>query len=106
MVREVLHTELLKRLKEKRRFLQVVAGPRQVGKTTLARQVMAAYEVDFVLQLGKKLVAIEVKSGARRQTLPGMGAFARRFKPTRQLLVGGQGISLGEFLTKPAAYWL
>ncbi len=42
MKRQILHHELLKRLKEKRRFLQVLAGPRQVGKTTLARQVMQA----------------------------------------------------------------
>ncbi|MGD0253939.1 MAG: AAA family ATPase [Verrucomicrobiota bacterium] len=42
MTRQTLHDELLKRLKEKRRFLQVLAGPRQVGKTTLARQVIKA----------------------------------------------------------------
>ena len=32
---------LLRRLREGRRFLQVVAGPRQVGKTTLVRQALA-----------------------------------------------------------------
>lgn len=32
---------LLQRLREPRRFLQVLAGPRQVGKTTLVRQAMA-----------------------------------------------------------------
>lgn len=32
---------LVRRLKEPRRFLQVVAGARQVGKTTLVRQVVA-----------------------------------------------------------------
>lgn len=63
-------------------------------------------EVDFVLQQGKTIVAIEVKSGARRESLPGMEAFARLFKPQRQLLVGGQGIALEEFLSKPAAHWL
>jgi len=42
MKRQLLHDKLLNRLKEKRRFLQVLAGPRQVGKTTLARQVMLA----------------------------------------------------------------
>lgn len=31
-----------RRLREPRRFLQVVAGPRQVGKTTLVRQALAA----------------------------------------------------------------
>ena len=30
--------ELLRRLAEPRRFIQVLAGPRQVGKTTVARQ--------------------------------------------------------------------
>jgi predicted AAA+ superfamily ATPase len=64
------------------------------------------HEVDFVLQQGKTTVAIEVKSGARRQSLPGMEAFAREFKPKRQLLVGGQGIALEEFLSKPASHWL
>jgi predicted AAA+ superfamily ATPase len=63
-------------------------------------------EVDFVLQQGKTVVAIEVKSGGRRDTLPGLAAFAQHFKPKRQLLVGGQGIPLEEFLSQPAAHWL
>src|SRR6266849_11089460 len=45
MIRQTIHHELLKRLKEKRRFLQVLAGPRQVGKTTVVRQVMAASKI-------------------------------------------------------------
>ncbi|MCX6996975.1 MAG: ATP-binding protein [Kiritimatiellaeota bacterium] len=40
-----LYPTLLKRMREPRRFLQVLAGPRQVGKTTLARQV--ANELDI-----------------------------------------------------------
>ena len=64
------------------------------------------HEVDFVLQLGKTIVAIEVKSGARRESLPGMDAFVQQFEPKRQLLVGGQGIALEEFLSKPAEHWL
>ncbi len=63
-------------------------------------------EVDFVLQQGKTVVAVEVKSGGRRESLPGMEAFALQFKPKRQLLVGAQGIPLEEFLSKPAAHWL
>lgn len=35
-------TALIARLQEPRRFLQVLAGPRQVGKTTLVRQALAA----------------------------------------------------------------
>ncbi len=39
--RPVFHT-LLKRVQEPRRFIQVLAGPRQTGKTTIARQVAEA----------------------------------------------------------------
>jgi len=35
-----IYKAILHRLKERRRFIQVLAGPRQVGKTVLARQVM------------------------------------------------------------------
>src|SRR3990167_1273681 len=42
MTRQSIHDLLLHSLGEPRRFLQVLAGPRQVGKTTVARQVMEA----------------------------------------------------------------
>ena len=64
------------------------------------------HEVDFVLQRGTECVAIEVKSGRRRESLPGMAAFAKHFSPKKTLLVGAQGIPLEEFLGQPAAYWL
>jgi predicted AAA+ superfamily ATPase len=64
------------------------------------------HEVDYILQQGEALVAIEVKSGRRRSTLPGMVAFDRAFCPTHKLLVGGQGIALDEFLRVPAGEWL
>src|ERR1043165_1088164 len=63
-------------------------------------------EVAFVLHQGKTTVSIEVKSGRRKTSLPGLEAFAKQFKPKRQLLVGGQGIALEEFLLQPAAHWL
>ena len=63
-------------------------------------------EVDFVVQAGKSLTAIEVKSGRARGTLPGMEAFSAAFKPTRKLLVGGDGIPIGEFLAKPVEEWV
>ena len=40
MYKRPLYQTLQSRLKEPRRFLQVLAGPRQVGETTLARQAM------------------------------------------------------------------
>lgn len=42
MYRRPVYDEILARAHEPRRFIQVLAGPRQVGKTTLARQVMDA----------------------------------------------------------------
>jgi predicted AAA+ superfamily ATPase len=42
--RRPLGPELASRLEEPRRFIQVVAGPRQVGKTTLVAQVLADIE--------------------------------------------------------------
>ncbi len=51
-------------------------------------------------------MAIEVKNGRAQDVLPGLGAFAEAFNPTRTLLVGGDGISLDEFLARPVEDWL
>ena len=63
------------------------------------------YEVDFVLQRGPRIIAIEVKSGPKRRPLPGMESFRERFSPYKSLLVGEDGIPLNEFLTVPAHFW-
>lgn len=63
-------------------------------------------EVDFILRSGKTVVAIEVKSGSRKEGLPGMDAFDKAFEPKRKLLVGGDGIPLEKFLLTPAAEWV
>ena len=63
-------------------------------------------EVDFVVQAGRALTAIEVKSGRVRGTLAGMDAFSAAFKPTRKLLVGGDGIPIREFLEEPVEHWV
>lgn len=66
----------------------------------------ANQEVDFVLQEGKKIVAIEVKSGRKKDTQPGMKVFEALWKPGKKLLVGSGGIPLEKFLHHPASYWL
>ena len=38
-------TTILARAEEDRRFIQILAGPRQVGKTTLAQQVIASVSI-------------------------------------------------------------
>lgn len=63
-------------------------------------------EVDFVVRAGRRLVALEVKSGRAPEALPGMEAFADAFRPSRRLLIGGDGIPLEEFLAAPVEHWV
>lgn len=63
-------------------------------------------EVDFVMRRGRTVVAVEVKSGRSPDAFPGLAAFADAFKPKRTLIVGGDGVPLNEFLTRPIDYWL
>jgi hypothetical protein len=64
-------------------------------------------EVDFVVKRGKRLTAIEVKSGRiRRGTRSGVEELARSFGADRVLLVGGDGIELERFLSQPVASWI
>lgn len=62
-------------------------------------------EVDFVLERGQRLVAIEVKSGNVPNKLAGMDAFAKSFGACRSLAIGDGGIPLAEFLSYPAEHW-
>lgn len=64
------------------------------------------HEVDFVVRAGRRLTAIEVKSGRAPQAHPGTAAFVQAFKPKRTLLVGGDGIALDDFLMQPVAHWV
>lgn len=62
-------------------------------------------EVDFVLQHGQKLLAVEVKSGRRKRGTPGLALFKERFPSASTMTVGTGGISLEEFLSTPAQHW-
>ena len=62
-------------------------------------------EVDFVVQNGRYLTAIEVKSGRAPLAHSGSAAFAKAHRAQRTLLVGGDGIPLEEFLLRPVAHW-
>ncbi len=63
-------------------------------------------EVDFVVRKGESVTAIEVKSGRRGESLPGMDAFTATFHPSRTLLVGGDGIAIEDFLSRPVEHWV
>jgi predicted AAA+ superfamily ATPase len=99
-----------------RSFAEARADPEQWGRlveTAVGAHLVAARdpraeilywrdrdrEVDFVVQRGGELTAIEVKSGRRRDSIPGMSAFERAHGPVRKQLVGGDGTPLDAFLS-------
>ena len=57
-----------------------------------------AFEVDYVIEKGKKIIAIEVKSG-KDSVNKGLDLFNREFHPYRLFLVGTDGIPLEKFLS-------
>lgn len=63
-------------------------------------------EVDFIVRAGRSLTAIEVKSGRARDAHSGLAAFAGTFKSQRKLLIGGDGIALEAFLSRPVEFWV
>ena len=62
-------------------------------------------EVDFVLTRGRRLVAFEVKSGARKPRTSGLERFAELFDVQTTTVVGEGGLPLSEFLSTPASEW-
>ncbi|MDR0422299.1 MAG: ATP-binding protein [Proteiniphilum sp.] len=54
-------------------------------------------EVDFILEKGKKIIGLEVKSGVSSDNA-GMGIFNGKFHPDKMLLVGTGGIPYEDFL--------
>ena len=64
------------------------------------------HEVDFIVKAGRRLTAIEVKSGRAPLAHPGTAAFAQAFKPQCCLLVGGDGVALEDFLSQPVQHWI
>lgn len=64
------------------------------------------HEVDYVIECGNKIAAIEVKSGTTSGHAGGLEIFEQNFGKCRQLVIGEGGIPLGEFLSYPAEHWL
>jgi predicted AAA+ superfamily ATPase len=63
------------------------------------------HEVDYVVSRGRRIWAIEVKSG-RSGKAAGLARFRTRYPEAEALLVGAQGIPLMEFFSKPVEVWL
>ena len=54
-------------------------------------------EVDFVLKKGENIIAIEVKTGFKNESLKGMNTFIQSFPKSRPLLIGTGGIPVADF---------
>ncbi len=109
--REIPIEEALNESDFKGRLVESAIGAHIVNAAT-DRKIKVYYwrennlEVDFVVETGSTLTAIEVKSGRVRNSVPGISAFANAFNPSRVLLIGSRGISVYEFLSKPVEHWL
>lgn len=57
------------------------------------------HEVDFVVRIRRRVIAIEVKSGRQGKPGSGMAYFQRSFSPDGCLCVGEGGISIESFLS-------
>jgi hypothetical protein len=83
-----------------------LANAELMGHCTVHYWRESPREVDFVVQAGRTVTAIEVKSGAARSYHSGTAAFMKAFSPQKSLLVGGDGISVEAFLRKPVTHWI
>lgn len=63
-------------------------------------------EVDFIVAKGKKLAAIEVKSAPNPVVSKGLDSFCTKYSHAKKVLVGNGGVTLAEFLSETAEYWL
>lgn len=58
------------------------------------------------MKAGRRLTAIEVKSGRAPLAHAGSAAFAQTFKVHRTLLIGGDGVPVEDFLLRPVMHWV
>ena len=63
------------------------------------------WEVDYVLQQGQQLIAMEVKSGRRLRDKRGLEAFMGGFPNASTKIIGGPGIPLAEFFLSSPNDW-
>ena len=61
-------------------------------------------EVDYVLQSGDRVLALEVKSGRPRRA-GGLEAFRHRYPKAKTLIIGSGGVPLEQFFTTPPTDW-
>ena len=98
--------ELRKQPEEWGRVVETAVGAHLVNSasadTTISWWRDRDREVDFVVESPLGLLAMEVGSGRRKPSLPGLAAFNRTYPKARVLLAGAQGMPLADLLRVPA----
>jgi Predicted ATPase (AAA+ superfamily) len=98
MYQRAILQEIKKRTIEARKFIQVLVGPRQVGKFNVYYWNQGGFEVDYIIEKGNKIIAIEVKSG-KDSSNKGMSLFNEEFHPQSLYTIGTNGIPFEQFLS-------
>lgn len=101
---------LFRRLQEEQPFIQVITGPRQVGKTTALLQIIEKWpgptlyaSADSPAPPGPEWIeqhwqaALEVKSGAFTSPHSGLSLFQKRWPTAKTWLIGPGGLELADF---------
>ncbi len=90
------------------RLVESAVGAHLVSDDTIETAYWreSAHEVDFVIEQGTAAMAIDLKSGRKRDSLPGMRRFGDRYPGVKQLLVGADGLPLEQFMTAPPGEFL
>jgi len=61
MIERIYLQSLMNRMSEKRTFIQVIYGPRQVGKTTMVLQLLSKIDIESVYETADTIVAADSK---------------------------------------------
>ncbi len=93
----------------KGRLIENAVGAYFLNSLTSMKQSLTYWregndEVDFVLTIGQQIWVIEVKSGLPRKRT-GLEAFKKAYPKAKSFLIGGHGVPLEEFFSKPALSW-
>jgi hypothetical protein len=75
------------------------------GDIALSWWRMGGDEVDFVAVDGRRVLSVEVKSGAQSGWHEGTAALRKVHRVDRSLVVGAGTLTLDEFLSNPVRHW-
>jgi len=75
------------------------------GEVALSWWRAGSSEVDFIALDGRRVLSVEVKSGAQSGWHDGTTAFRKAHHVDRSLIVGAGTLTLNEFLSQPVRHW-